>query len=210
MDFTAGIAVNALGHNHPVVTKAIRDAADFIHISNLYHHPFSRDFADILVSKSWDAEGKVFFCNSGTEANEAAIKIGRKYGKSLGKDKINILSFERGNAAFFNHAAFHGRSMGSLSATPAPKYQKPFFPLVPGFQQSRFNAVKGIYLRVIRVDSINAINEETCLVLVEPIQGEGGIHSATIEFLHSLRQRCNETGALLAFDEIQVKEVSYS
>lgn len=97
LDFTSGIAVNALGHNHPLVTESITKAAGFIHISNLYHHPYAKVFADDLLAKTWTHDGKVFFCNSGTEANEAAIKFGRKFGKTVGKDKINILSFMGGN-----------------------------------------------------------------------------------------------------------------
>jgi acetylornithine/succinyldiaminopimelate/putrescine aminotransferase len=93
LDFASGIAVNALGHNHAAVTEAIVGAAGFIHISNLYHHPYAKVFADDLLAKCWTTEGQVFFCNSGTEANEAAIKFGRKFGKTFGPEKINVLSF---------------------------------------------------------------------------------------------------------------------
>lgn len=130
---------------------------------------------------------RAFICNSGSEANEAAIKFGRKAGSILdpsGK-KIRVVSFT---------SAFHGRTMGALSATPNPKYQKPFAPMVPGFVVGTFNDVSA-------VDSL--VTDETCAVLVEPIQGEGGVNVATPEFLRALRNACDRTGALLVFDEIQ-------
>ena len=130
---------------------------------------------------------QVFVCNSGTEANEAAIKFARKWG--LARDtsgrKTKILSF---------HGSFHGRTMGSLSATPNPKYQAPFAPLVPGFEYAALNDVEG---------ACGLIGEETCGVLVEPIQGEGGVNVADAGFLRCLREKCDEYGALLMFDEIQ-------
>jgi len=131
---------------------------------------------------------KVFVANSGSEANEAAIKFARKVGKVVdpsGK-KFEILSFNN---------SFHGRTMGSLSATPNPKYQKPFSPMVPGFKYGDFNDV----------DSIDRlVTPETCGVIVEPIQGEGGVNVATDEFLVKLKKRCQEVGAVLIYDEIQV------
>jgi len=130
---------------------------------------------------------RVFICNSGSEANEAAIKFARKAGRSLEPTgtKHHIVSF---------HNSFHGRTMGSLSATPNPKYQKPFSPMLPGFSYGRYNDI----------DSIpSLITNQTCGVLVEPIQGEGGVNVATPEFLTALRARCTEVGALLIFDEIQ-------
>ena len=129
-----------------------------------------------------------FICNSGSEANEAALKFARKVGKVLSPDspsKHQIVSF---------HNSFHGRTMGSLSATPNPKYQKPFSPMVPGFKYGVFNDVDGIK---------ELITEETCGVIVEPIQGEGGINVATPAFLQALRKRCTEVGAVLIYDEIQ-------
>lgn len=210
LDLNAGIAVNALGHGHPVVMAAIEAQKHLIHLSNLYHHPYAGPFAKILVESlgcdqpscpglsacsdncsdkgRLGLESKVFFCNSGTEANEGAIKFARKVGKAhdpSGK-KMGIVSF--GNA-------FHGRTLGSLSATPSPKYQKPFYPLVPGFKKAPFNDVR---------EAIAAIDETTCGVIVEPVQGEGGIHVSQREFLHALRKRCDQVGALLIFDEIQV------
>jgi acetylornithine aminotransferase len=130
---------------------------------------------------------RTFICNSGSEANEAAIKFARKVGKSLSpdQDKYEIVSF---------HNSFHGRTMGSLSATPNPKYQTPFAPMVPGFKYGNFNDVDAVK---------ELVTEKTCGVIVEPIQGEGGVNIATPEFLLALRKRCTEVGAVLIFDEIQ-------
>ena len=132
---------------------------------------------------------KVFVCNSGSEANEAAIKFARKVGKVLGggtsSNKTNLVSF---------HNSFHGRTMGSLSATPNSKYQAPFAPMVPGFSYGTLNDTASLP---------TLITQETCGVIVEPIQGEGGVNLATPEFLLALRKRCNEVGAVLIYDEIQ-------
>lgn len=130
-----------------------------------------------------------FICNSGSEANEAAIKFARKVGKVRGGEgKVGIVSFMN---------SFHGRTMGSLSATPNPKYQKPFGPMVPGFSYGTFNDVAGIE---------GLVTEETCGVIVEPIQGEGGVWVGSEEFLIALRKRCTEVGAVLIYDEIQVSK----
>ena len=130
---------------------------------------------------------RVFVCNSGSEANEAAIKFARKVGKMRDPSgaKVEIVSFNN---------SFHGRTMGSLSATPNPKYQKPFSPMVPGFRYGTFNDEPGIR---------NLVTENTCGVMIEPIQGEGGVNVANTSFLEALRQRCNEVGAVLIYDEIQ-------
>lgn len=130
---------------------------------------------------------KVFVCNSGSEANEAAIKFARKVGKMRQSSgaKHEVVSF---------HNSFHGRTMGSLSATPNPKYQKPFSPMIPGFRYGTYNDEAGIN---------NLVTENTCGVIIEPIQGEGGVNVATPEFLQALRNRCNEVGAVLIYDEIQ-------
>ena len=145
---------------------------------------------------------KVFFANSGTEANEGALKIARKVGKTrwaakhgkewddAASDKFEIVCFQN---------AFHGRSMGALSVTTNPKYQKPFAPLLPGIQVGQFNVTS-------EVETL--VSEKTCAVIVEPIQGEGGIHLADQEFLRALRKRCDETGAVLIFDEIQVRSAA--
>ncbi|KAL2915374.1 acetylornithine aminotransferase [Polyrhizophydium stewartii] len=202
LDFTAGIAVNALGHADPGVAAVVADqASKLVHLSNLYHHEHAGPLARMIVDGVRAAESacvergaaerlgaaKVFFCNSGTEANEAAIKFARKFAQytSGGASKFNILSFEN---------AFHGRTMGALSATPTRKYQEPFVPLLPGFAKARLNDISSL-------DTL--ITEDTCAVIVEPLQGEGGIHEAKPEFLAAVRARCDAVGALLIFDEIQ-------
>ncbi len=163
-----------------------------IHTSNLYHQPWVGSLSKLLVTKTVEAGGmrsasKVFVCNSGTEANEAALKFTRKVGKVLKADgsKHEIVSFTN---------SFHGRTWGALSATPNPKYQKPFAPMVGGFRSGRFNDVEGL-------DGL--ITEKTCGVIVEPVQGEGGINVASREFLSALRKRCDDVGAVLIYDEIQ-------
>jgi acetylornithine aminotransferase len=130
---------------------------------------------------------KAFICNSGSEANEAAIKFARKVGKTIDPSgaKHEFVSF---------HNSFHGRTMGSLSATPNPKYQKPFSPMIPGFSYGTYNDIKGVN---------DLVTDNTCGVIIEPIQGEGGVNVATPEFLLALRNRCNEVGAVLIYDEIQ-------
>lgn len=140
-----------------------------------------------LASGSMQHASKVFICNSGSEANEAAIKFARKVGKVRNPSgtQHEIVSFQN---------SFHGRTMGSLSATPNPKYQKPFAPMIPGFRYGTYNDIAGIN---------DLVTENTCGVLIEPIQGEGGINVATPEFLQSLRARCNEVAAVLVYDEIQ-------
>ncbi|KAL5416658.1 acetylornithine aminotransferase [Paraphaeosphaeria minitans] len=193
LDFTSGIAVNALGHCDPGVTQAISEQAQLLmHTSNLYHNSLTGLLSKQLIQLTHATGGfatatKTFICNSGSEANEAAIKFARKVGKEIapGKDKYDMVSFTN---------SFHGRTMGSLSATPNPKYQKPFGPMVPGFRYGTFNDV----------DAVNdLVTEGTCGVIVEPIQGEGGVNVATPEFLLALRKRCTEVGAVLIYDEIQ-------
>ncbi|KAF2873241.1 acetylornithine aminotransferas-like protein [Massariosphaeria phaeospora] len=193
LDFTAGIAVNALGHCDEGVAQVMAEQArQLMHTSNLYHNPHTGLLSKQLVQLTHATGGfstatRSFICNSGSEANEAAIKFARKVGKSTsrGKPKYEFVSFKN---------SFHGRTMGSLSATPNPKYQTPFAPMVPGFKYGTFNHVDAIH---------NLVTERTCGVIVEPIQGEGGVNVATPEFLLALRQRCTEVGAVLIFDEIQ-------
>lgn len=193
LDFTAGIAVNALGHCDSEMARLLaQQAQTLVHSSNLYHNPWTGSLSQLLVEKTKQGggmkdAGKAFICNSGSEANEAAIKFARKYGRAMQPDgsKHEIVSF---------HNSFHGRTMGSLSATPNPKYQKPFSPMLPGFRYGTYNDV----------DAVNElVTDATCGVLVEPIQGEGGVNVATPEFLLALRKRCTEVGALLMYDEIQ-------
>ncbi|CAO3677148.1 unnamed protein product [Rhizopus microsporus] len=190
LDFTAGIAVTALGHSDPEVAKVLYDQANqLVHTSNLYYNSNAGELAKTLVETTKAHGGqwarKLFLSNSGTEANEGALKFARKWGKQFSEDKTEIVCFTN---------AFHGRSMGSLSATYNPKYQKPFAPLVPGFVTSPFNDVH---------KALESITDKTCGVIIEPIQGEGGVHPASEDFLGALRRRCDETNALLIFDEIQ-------
>lgn len=193
LDFTAGIAVVGLGHSDEGVAKVLADQAQkLVHTSNLYHNEHAGLLAEQLVETThrhsrtrWAS--KIFLSNSGTEANEGALKFARKWGKQQGNHKIKVVAFTN---------AFHGRSMGALSATYNPKYQAPFAPLVPGFVSVPFNDVEA---------AVQAIDGDTCGVILEPIQGEGGVHAASEAFLAAVRQRCDEVGALLIYDEIQVR-----
>lgn len=192
IDFTAGIAVTALGHSDPEFLRILYDQAKtLIHCSNLYHSRWIGELSRSLVEKTRESAGmhdaaRAFICNSGSEANEAALKFARKVGRvtSGREDKIEVISF---------YNSFHGRTMGSLSATPSPKYQAPFSPLVPGFHYAHLNSPAAIDL----------ITPKTCAVIIEPIQGEGGIHCANPTFLAELRKKCDEVGAVLIYDEIQ-------
>ncbi|ORX81996.1 acetylornithine and succinylornithine aminotransferase [Basidiobolus meristosporus CBS 931.73] len=192
LDFSAGIAVNALGHSDDEVSQVLAEqSSQLVHVSNLYHHPWGIALAKALVETTratgaFEAS-KVFLANSGTEANEGALKFARKWGKlvSNNENKYEIVSCLNG---------FHGRSMGALTCTPNPKYQKPFLPLVPGVKHITYNDIESID---------GAITENTCGVILETVQGEGGIFAAKEEFLRALRKRCDEVGALLIFDEIQ-------
>ncbi|MDK2786670.1 MAG: acetylornithine/N-succinyldiaminopimelate aminotransferase [Thermotoga sp.] len=184
LDFTSGIAVNVLGHSHPELVKAIKDQAEkLIHCSNLYWNLPQMELAELLSKNTFG--GKVFFANTGTEANEAAIKIARKYGKMKSEKKFKILSARN---------SFHGRTLGSLTATGQPKYQKPFEPLVPGFDYFEFNNIEDLRKKV---------SDEVCAIFLEPIQGESGIIPATKEFLEEARRLCDEYDILLVFDEVQ-------
>ena len=172
-------------------------ALELVHCSNLYHSPWPGQLAKLIIetTKSHSPQTpfqKVFVSNSGTEANEAALKFGRKVGKQRGGDtKTDIVCFER---------AFHGRTFGALSVTPQPKYQKPFAPMVPGVKVGQLNDVAALE---------TLVDDKTCAVIVEPIQGEGGVYEASEEFLTALRERCNKVGAVLIFDEIQVRISHY-
>ena len=186
IDLLAGIAVNALGYNHPRINNVIRkQIKKTLHVSNLFYHPYQALLAKKLVELS--GLEKAFFCNSGTEAIEAAIKLarGHSYKNHLGEGKHEILALDN---------AFHGRTYGALSATASEGYRKPYEPLVPGFRFVKFNNVE---------DLRTQFNERVCAIIVEPIQGEGGIHTCSAEFLTAARQLCDQFQALLIFDEIQ-------
>ena len=184
LDFVSGLAVNALGYGDYDVLKAIeQQAAQLMHVSNLYHAVPSTRLARSLVESSF--ADRVFFCNSGTEAWEAALKFCRKWGHTSG-GRHKLIAFRN---------SFHGRTLGSLSTTGQPRYQEGFGPLLPGVDFADFNDLASVEALV---------DDETCAVLVEPIQGEGGVHVATEDFLQGLRRLCDDRGLLLAFDEIQV------
>lgn len=186
LDALAGIAVSTLGHNHPTLVAAIAgQAAKVLHTSNLYRLPQQEELADKLAALSGMDE--VFFCNSGCEANEAAIKLARFYGHQRGIDKPNIIVMEQ---------AFHGRSLATLSATGSRKAQAGFEPLVSGFVRVPYDD-----LTAIRTVAEN--NQDVVAVMLETIQGEGGIHLASSEFQRGLRQLCDEKGWLLMCDEVQ-------
>ncbi|KAL4899029.1 hypothetical protein BDW74DRAFT_184136 [Aspergillus multicolor] len=193
LDLTAGIAVNSLGHCDPEISKIIAEQAEtLLHASNLYHNAWVGALSKDLITLTRESgamrdAAQVFIANSGTEANEAAIKFARKTGRARDSSgaKHEIVSFQ---------GSFHGRTMGALSATPNPKYQTPFSPMLPGFKYGNYNDTAQLQ---------DLITDKTCGVIVEPIQGEGGVNVATPEFLFALRKRCDEVGAVLIFDEIQ-------
>ena len=180
LDLFPGWGVSALGYNHPWVVTAIRgQAGRVMHVSNNYYHPLQARAAKKLTEVSFD--GKVFFTNSGAEAVETAVKLSRKWGH--GRHEIIVME-----------QSFHGRTMAALSATGQPKHQQGFEPLVPGFVRVPFNDLEAVR---------RAVTPKTCAVLVEPIQGEGGIRVASHEFLIGLRRLCDEQRLLLIADEIQ-------
>jgi acetylornithine aminotransferase/acetylornithine/N-succinyldiaminopimelate aminotransferase len=185
LDFTTGIAVTSLGHCHPVVTGAIREAAaTLMHVSNIFHTAPQIHLAKLLVEHSF--ADRVFFCNSGAEANEAALKLARKYGKErLASDRYEVISTLN---------SFHGRTLAALAATGQPKYHHGFEPLPAGFKHVPYNDLRAME---------RAMDSHTAAILVEPIQGEGGVHVPDDDYLPGLRKLCDESGALLIFDEIQ-------
>ncbi|PJF30577.1 MAG: aspartate aminotransferase family protein [Candidatus Thermofonsia Clade 1 bacterium] len=184
-DFAAGIAVNALGHADAGIAAVLAEqAGKLIHTSNLYYTLPQIKLAERLTAHSF--ADRVFFTNSGTEANEAAIKFARKYAR------VTFNTAEKTQIVCFDHA-FHGRTMGSLALTPKEAYQAPFRPLMPDVLVLPFNDQA----------ALEQITERACAVFIEPIQGEGGIHEASAAFLRALRARCDQVGALLVFDEVQ-------
>lgn len=185
VDFVGGIAVNILGHGHPDLVQAIqRQAAQLIHVSNLYYTEPQVKLAQTLVDHSF--ADRVFFCNSGAEANEAAIKLARKYShEKHGAGRFEIITMKN---------SFHGRTMATITATGQEKVQKGFDPLVPGFVYAPFNdfaAIEGL------------VSDKTAAILLEPVQGEGGVHVADQTYLKNLRELCTQKDILLMFDEVQ-------
>jgi acetylornithine/N-succinyldiaminopimelate aminotransferase len=186
LDFVAGIAVDALGHGHPKVTAALQaQIQTLLHVSNLYHIEPQIELAKLLCKSSFAQ--RAFFCNSGAEANEAAIKLARKYAKDhLSTDRYEIICMRD---------SFHGRTLAAVTATGQEKYHHGFEPLVPGFKHVPFNDLKAVE---------RALDSRTCAVLVEPIQGEGGVRVPDPGYLPGLRRLCDGAGALLVLDEVQV------
>ena len=184
IDFLGGIAVNVLGHNHPELVKAVADqAGKMIHCSNLYYTQVQADAAEKLTKLS--GLDKVFFGNSGAEANEGAIKLARKYAHSISEDKNQIITAEH---------SFHGRTIATLTATGQPKYQAGFGPLPEGFDYVPYNDIAALE---------QIMSDKTAAVMLEPIQGEGGVHVPDAAYLTKVRELCNKHNALLIFDEIQ-------
>ena len=185
LDFVAGIAVNTLGHSHPDLVSAIqKQAQHLLHASNLYYTEPQVRLAQALVDHSFAK--KVFFCNSGAEANEAAIKLARRYAhEKYGPDRYEIVTMLQ---------SFHGRTMATLTATGQEKVQKGFEPLVPGFTYVPFNDLQAVE---------EALTSKTAAVMLEPVQGEGGVHVADRTYLKGLRELCRQRDILLIFDEIQ-------
>ncbi|MGM0370149.1 MAG: aspartate aminotransferase family protein [Bacillota bacterium] len=184
LDFSAGIAVNALGHNHPRVTAAIKDQAEnLLHASNLYYFEIQSKLSELLVENT--CADKVFYANSGAEANEGAFKLARKYFKKQNKNKYQIIATSK---------SFHGRTLATLAATGQEKYQKPFRPLPEGFSFVPYNDLAAIK---------EEITDETAAIVVEPIQGEGGVNPASVDYLQGLRDLCDKHDILLIFDEVQ-------
>lgn len=185
IDFVAGIAVCNLGHSHPGIASVIADQArKLLHVSNLYYTIPQVTLASLLTEKSF--ADRSFFCNSGAEANEAAIKLSRKYFYEKGETgRYRILSMTQ---------SFHGRTMGTLSATGQDKIKKGFAPVLEGFDFVPFNDIQALQEK---------LNNTICAVLLEPIQGEGGVCCPSADYLKAVRTLCDETGTLLIFDEIQ-------
>jgi acetylornithine aminotransferase len=186
LDFLAGVAVNNLGHCHPRVVKAIQEqAATLIHCSNYYQIPQQIELAELLCNHSF--ADKAFFCNSGAEANEAAIKLARKYSRdTYGPERFEIITAAE---------SFHGRTMATVSATGQEKVQRFFDPLLHGFTHVPFDDVAALEA---------AVTPNTCAVMLEPIQGEGGVNIPSPGYLQEVRRVCDERGLILILDEVQV------
>jgi len=182
LDLFPGWGVNGLGHCHPQMVKDIRyQAGRLLHVANNYYNEVQGQLAETISKNSFD--GKCFFSNSGAEANEGAMKLARKYGHDKGKFKI-----------ISTQGSFHGRTLAALTATGQPKYQQGFDPLAPGFIHIPFNDMEALR---------KEFSSEVCAVIVEPVQGEGGVHVGKKEFFQEMRRLCDQNDALLIFDEVQ-------
>ncbi|KPQ33110.1 MAG: acetylornithine aminotransferase ArgD [Phormidesmis priestleyi Ana] len=192
LDFVAGIATCTLGHAHPAMVEAVTTQIKKLHhVSNLYYIPEQGALAEWLTANS--CADRVFFCNSGAEANEGAIKLARKYGHTeLGIDAPVIITAQ---------ASFHGRTLATVTATGQPKYQKNFNPLVPGFYYVPYNDIEALRTAIRELD---AEQRQVAAILLEPMQGEGGVCPGNPVYFKQVRQLCDETGILLMLDEVQV------
>jgi predicted acetylornithine/succinylornithine family transaminase len=186
LDFLGGLAVTALGHAHPAVADAIADQArTLLHVSNLFYNDLQPRLAQ-RIDSLLGGGGNVFFCNSGAEANECAIKLARRYGQANGgRERFHVISA---------YASFHGRTLTTLAATGQPQKQETFQPLPSGFRQVAYADVDALAA---------ALDDRACAVLLEAVQGEGGVNPAPVEYLRAVRQLCDEREVLLIFDEVQ-------
>ncbi|MEO7100479.1 MAG: aspartate aminotransferase family protein [Luteolibacter sp.] len=190
LDFCMGIAVCSLGHCHPLLVEAIRhQAGELMHVSNLYQNPLQAELAEEINTQHVRLPGKVFFSNSGAEANDGLIKSARRFGRKRpqadGSQRYEVITFLQ---------SFHGRTLGAMSATGQAKIHEGFDPLLPGFRYLPFNDIGALE---------NAVRPETAAILLEPIQGEGGVNMATPEFLRAVADLCKKHDLLLFFDEVQ-------
>ena len=180
LDFLGGIATNILGHAHPAIVKAVSKQVSILcHVSNFYVHPNAVELAEKLASMTGDKSAKVFFCQSGAEANEAALKLSRRTGK------VRVVAVQ---------GAFHGRTMGALSLTGQPSKREPFLPLVKGVKHVPYGDIEAMR---------KAVNKKTAMVIIEPIMGEAGVIVPPVDYLQELRALCDAKGALLVIDAVQ-------
>jgi acetylornithine aminotransferase len=180
LDFLGGIATNILGHAHPAIIKAVtKQVSTLSHVSNFYAHPSALALAEKLVAMTGDKNAKVFFCQSGAEANEAALKLSRRTGK------VRVVAAQ---------GAFHGRTMGALSLTGQPSKREPFLPLIKGVKHVPYGDIDAMR---------KAVSKKTAMVIIEPIMGEAGVIVPPIDYLQQLRQLCDKNGSLLVIDAVQ-------
>nr|WP_199315472.1 aspartate aminotransferase family protein [Planktothrix sp. FACHB-1355] len=192
LDFVAGIATCTLGHAHPALVETVtRQIQTLHHVSNLYYIPVQGQLAQWLVEHS--CADRVFFCNSGAEANEGAIKLARKYAHTVLKITNPVI--------LTAHASFHGRTLATITATGQPKYQKNFDPLMPGFHYVPYNDIEGLKNAIVDIDTGD---RRVCAILLEALQGEGGVRPGDVEYFQQVREICDENGILLILDEVQV------
>ena len=193
LDFVAGIATCTLGHAHPALIETVTSQISKVHhVSNLYYIPEQGELAKWIVEHS--CADSVFFCNSGAEANEAAIKLVRKYAHT-------VIEFMEKPVILTAKASFHGRTLATITATGQPKYQKDFDPLMPGFHYVPYNDIGAVENAITDLDEGNS---RVAAIMLEPLQGEGGVRPGDLDYFLRLRKICDDTGILLVFDEVQV------